>query len=379
MRKSKKKTHCSNVFCRQGSDEACAACQEKIVSQSLIYHVSMTLIKAVVGVITGSKVLVAEALHSFSDCFAFGINYCGTRTAVLSVFVQSFAIGAIMFLSGVWICADNTAIIMSRIPGRPGLFALLVAGISVVANGYLYMVSVCTHQRDAHNSNVFMFMVQNRTNLYAAGFGFLGILFAVMGLVYFDPVGAIFIGCFQVHGALQIFRECFEKKQPKGSWSKKHMSLALGGLSLGIILLFTCRVLDTFDRRQMLLIPAEGGTFDSPVSSLLGRAPYFCIIDLKKRTTTFSVNPSRYYNVDESRVLAAAVKDQGVGVVLAGKVGPKMFSVLRDNNARIYYFNTAGTVASAFSDYRGGRLQMATSANSVTGFGRSQVRWMGPW
>lgn len=377
---SKKTGHCRYFLCQGKSAGQCADCQGKIVSGSLIYHIAMTLVKAVVGVITGSKVLVAEAVHSFSDCFAFGVNYYGTLNRRVSVLTQSVLIGAIMFVSGMWICADSLAIIVSRIPARPGLFALLVAGISIVVNGHLYRVSACTHRLDPKNSNVFMFMVQNKTNLFAACFGFGGILFAVLGFVYFDPVGAIFIGCFQIHGALQIFKECFEKVRAKSAGeTKKRIALSLGVLSLGIIVLFTASVMTTLARRNMILIPSEGATIDSPVSNLLGRAPFFCIIDQKKGTVTMHQNKSRFYNVEEDRIVGSTVQNHGVGVVVAGKVGPKMFTALRDKGVRIYYFDAVKSVSAVVSDYQAGRLEFAAAANSTTGFGRTQVRWLGPW
>ncbi|MEI6437188.1 MAG: cation transporter [Candidatus Omnitrophota bacterium] len=360
--------------------KADAAEQEKVVSWSLIYHISMTLIKAVVGLVTGSKVLVAEAVHSFSDCFAFGINYHGARDKRLSLATQSILIGAIMFLSGVWICADNIAIIVSRIPARPGLFALLVAKISILANGYLYYISSKALERDPKNSNLFMFMIQNKTNLFAACFGFLGIFLAVMGLVYCDPIGAIVIGGFQIQGAMQIFKEYFEKERAKVSLeTKQRVAFSLAALAVAIMFVFTRGVEDTLARRNMILIPAETGMWDGPVSTLLGRAPYFCLLDLKKKTTSIRANNSRMYNVEESIILGSIVRESRIGVVLAGKVGPHMFSELRGQGVRIYYFDTLQTVGSTFADYQAGRLKMASSANAATGFGRSRIQWLRPW
>ena len=377
--RSKKSDHDRYVFCKATKDTACSACKVKVVSGSLFYHILMTMVKAVVGVVTGSKVLVAEAVHSFSDCLAFGINYLGANSRDISVLLQSILIGSIMFLSGIWICADNAALIITRVPAHPGLFALLVAKISILANLHLYMVSLCAYRRDPGNGNVFMFMVQNRTNLYAAVCGFTGILLADLGLVYFDPIGAIVIGLFQVQGAVQIFKECFEKESVTVTELKKKVVICLGVAMLGIMLFFFSGVTTVLSHRNVVLIPSEGGTFDSPVSTLLGRAPYFCIVDLKDRTTTMQPNKSWQYNVDESRVLGAVAQNSNVGVVLAGKVGPKMFSVLTDSGVRVYYFEGPGSVRTVFADYQASRLKPAAAANSSTGFGRTQVRWMGAW
>jgi len=91
-----KKEHERYFFCKGKCNKVCSACQGKIISGSLIYHIIMTVVKLVAGVLTGSKVLVAEALHSFSDCFAFGVSYYGSQAKRLPLPSQSLIIGTIM-------------------------------------------------------------------------------------------------------------------------------------------------------------------------------------------------------------------------------------------------------------------------------------------
>jgi len=328
---------------------------------------------------TGSKVLVAEAVHSFTDSVGFGINYFGGRTKQISNLLQGALIGSIMLLSGIWICSDSIAIIISQTPPRPGLLALLVAVISVLANWHLYMISACIHRQEPDNGNVFMCMVQNRINFFASCFAFFGILLAVSGFVFVDPVAAISIGLFQIYGALQIFKDSFDKEGLKAALIKKRVLLSLGTLTVFIILYFTHGVCDVLDRRQVILVPSEGATSESPVSSLLGRAPYFYIQNIKERMTKVQVNASRLYNVEESIVIGAIVDNNRVGVVLALKVGPGMFSTLRSRSVRIYYGDRQENVGALISDYLAGRLKCAVSPNTTRGFGRSQVRWLAPW
>lgn len=367
------------ILCASTDDGACSACQEKVVSGSFIYNVCSTLIKGVVGLLTGSKALVADAVHSFTDCAGFGINYFGARAKNMSEFLQSTLVGSIMLLSGVWICSDSIAIMICQTPPRPGVFALLVAFVSALVNAHLYRISACIHRQDKKNGNIFMCMVQNRINYFASCIAFLGILLAVSGFVFFDPLTAIVIGLLQIYGAAQIFKDSFDKEGFRTARTRQRILLSLGAVSLCIFIFFTHDVCSVIGKRQIILIPSDGTTIESPASDLLGRAPYFYIVNMKERITTVQTNASRLYNVEESLVLGAIVDAKRIGVVLAQKVGPDMFSALRSRNVRIYYGIRPGTVGSLISDYMEKRLKLAVSPNTARGFGRSQVRWLAPW
>ena len=116
-----KKSNKQYLFCRNPKSPFCGRCGENVILRSLYTHVISTLVKFIVGVLTGSQVLLADAIHSISDTISFGVNYVGVRQEKASKRTQSILIGSLMFLSGVWILADNVAILIADTPVHPGL------------------------------------------------------------------------------------------------------------------------------------------------------------------------------------------------------------------------------------------------------------------
>lgn len=366
-------------FCKETETDACAVCQERIVSKSLLHHIGLTLIKGVIGFMTGSKVLVAEAVQSLMDSITFGAHYYGDRSDKGSLSLPLVTIGIIMFLSGIWICSDSLSTIISHIPARPGLFALIVIGISIFVNGHLYMVSSCIDRYSPDSKDNILCLVQNRTNFLSSCFAFAGILLAVLGFVYFDPLAAVVVGCFQIYGSLQILSESLNEEVRKAAVIKQRLSAALGILTFGIMVFFTVNVFNELGRRNVVLVPSEGNVIESPVSSILGWAPYFCIADLKENTMNMYANQG-HYSVEEGSVfLSELVKSNNVGVVLAYNVGPDVFASLRMLGVRFYYLDLPETVGTAITAYQEDRLRLATAANVAKKFGRSRIGWLRPW
>ncbi len=366
-------------LCKKTEDEACSLCQENVVSKSFLYHIFLTLLKGVIGFMTGSKVLVAEAVQSLMDSTTFWIHYCDDRPAKEEFSVPLLSIGAIMFLSGIWICADSLSIIISHIPSRPGLFALVVIGISILVNGHLYFVSACIDRYNPDSRNNVLCRVQNRSNFFSSCFAFAGILLAMLGYVYFDPLAAVLVGCFQIYGSLQILRESLNDDVVNVTILKQRFSMMLGVLSLCIMIFFTVNVVKEFNKRNIVLVPLEGATMESPVSNILGWAPYFCIVDLKENTINAFVNQGNAAVEEGSSFLSKLVEANNVGVVLAYNIGPDVFTSLRLLGVRLYFLDKPETFVSAVNAYQLDVLTLATSANVAKKFGHNRIGWLRPW
>ncbi len=366
-------------ICKKTADDACSLCQENVVTKSFLYHISLTLLKGVIGFMTGSKVLVAEAVQSLLDSTTFWVHYCDDRPAKEEFSVSLLAIGVIMFLSGIWICADSLSIIISHIPSRPGLFALVVIGISILVNGHLYLVSACIDSYKPDSRNNALCLVQNRSNFFSSCFAFAGILLAMLGYVYFDPLAAVLVGCFQIYGSLQILRESLNDDVMNVKILKQRLSVVLGVLSFCVLIFFTVNVFKEFNRRNIVLVPLESATMESPASNILGWAPYFCIVNLNDNTINAFTNQGNAAVEEGSAFLSRLVKTNNVGVVLAYNIGPDVFTSLRLLGVRFYFLDKPETLVSAVNAYQQGVLTLATSANVAKKFGNNRIGWLRPW
>ncbi len=367
--------------CKKASESVCPVCKNGVITKSLTFHGIGTIVKVLVGVITGSQVLIAEAVHSFTDTVSYGVNYFGTKTQKISFANQSSFIGAFMLITGVWVCADNWAILITGTPAHPGLLAPVIAGAAVLLNIHLNKLSICASDVFPDDEYVYLCGVQNQVNLKAAIAGFAGIMLAEFGLFFCDPLFAMGIGFFQLWGAVEIFTHNNDKHTTRQRHNKNKVVVAASVIGLCIIIFFGFNVSDDLSKRSRILIPSTGMlAASSRVDALLGRARYFAIIDTDKKTTNVISNSSWDINGDVSFNLVNIVRNNRVGTVFAYKIGDEMFTDLSKENVKMYYVDIKGTtVGQSFDDYQYGKLKVARAANVHKGFGRGRIRWFSPW
>jgi predicted Fe-Mo cluster-binding NifX family protein len=368
-------------LCRTKTDIECRACPSRVISRAFIFHGIATVIKYAVGVLAGSQVLIAEAVHSFTDTTSYAINYLGARSDKISHVFQSAIIGSIMMVTGIWICVDNLAILILGRAAHPGLIAPIIAGLAILSNLYLNNLSKCAAELNPDDENIKLCSIQNKVNLWAALSGFTGIMLAEMGLVFCDPLFAMGIGFLQVSGAVEIFRDSLSTND---QYIRKAKTIVTGTVcvaSICIIGFFTFTVKDDIVRSAVILIPSEGEVASiSQMDSFLGRAHYFSIIDLNNHTTTVIRNSNWNINGDVSDNLVHIVKKYNIGTVIAYKIGDEMFADLKRERVRMYYTAMhTGTVGQVFSDYQHHKLLEARASNVDKGFGRNRISWISPW
>jgi len=357
----------------------CPKCRKRILSSSFAIIISSTIIKGVAGIFCGSRVLVSNAVSSFTDCINVGINYAGSRSKTLDPFGQSLIIATVMSLSAVWVCAANAVALISGVVLRPGLWALVISVFASALNWHQYRITVCANKSNLDDQNVLLCMILCRSDFIASCVTSVGILLAVTGLVFFDPLCGIVIGCIMFRESFEILGHASAKQGPSGPSRKRFAMYTAGLLSCCIIGFYTNNALDILNRRAIVLVPSQGTQIDSPVDTLLGRAEFFIIINTKNNTVKSITNTSRYLKTDVSNDFLALLKDNNVGVILAHNIGAELFTDLRIAGVRVYYFERLGTIRATFSDYQNGQFELATAPTVKKGFGRNKIRFFAPW
>ena len=104
---------------------------------------------------------------------------------------------------------------------------------------------------------------------------------------------------------------------------------------------------------MIICITSQGDNLDAKIELHFGRSPYFIIYDTE--TSKFEV--IKNYNLEaESGVgiqSSKLISDNGVGVVLTGKVGPKASCALAMAGIKVMTF-AAETVREAIEQYQKG-------------------------
>ncbi len=360
--------------CRSPSAERCAACGDWVIRRSLLLNVVGVIAKGAAGVVCGSQALVADSLHSLADVVAFAINYVGHRGPRGIATLGGVFIAALTFLSGVWILAENTAILIIGEHARPGLLAVVVAGAAAFGNWHFYRLAKCAYAKNPEPS-ILVCTIQNRTNCLASVLATTGLLLSELGLVRCDPIFAIAIGFFLFGSAAEIFQWAL-RDVPRGS--------AVSWVAPLSVVLVACALVawsihETKSRNRVIMVPASGLTPSSPVDDVLGRSHCFLVFDTTTDTVTPIVNQSRHVTSDLSEVLLGLVREHDVDVVLAEKIGAEMYDDLTAAGVRMYYVDGKGSAGQTVTAYLDGQFHRARAPNAARGAGRSKVRWLKPW
>lgn len=104
-----------------------------------------------------------------------------------------------------------------------------------------------------------------------------------------------------------------------------------------------------------IAISAQGKTLKSAIDPRFGRCAYFFIIDVETDEFQVIENDANSYPSGAGIKSAGLVVEQGVRVVLTGRVGPKAAQVLRTADIKIYE-NVIGNISEALNVFKKGEL-----------------------
>jgi len=372
----------NDSLCIDAAASSCMPCRRRIISLSFFSNVLSVVLKGGIGFLGGSHALMADALHSLTDTASFGVNYYGDRNAsgarpAISV-NRTALIGALTFLTGLWLCGHNLSILIIGKTVRPGLFGIVVSLAACVLNRYLYKLSHCANEQ-FDDMNIFVCLVQNRTNFISSCLSFAGVVLADLGFLFFDPLAAVVIGCLMVGAAIEVFNNLFASETELSVIVKRRTKQVIGLATVGIVAFFVYTTAANVVTKHVVLIPSEGPATDSQVDKFLGRAHYFIIYNEKNNRVIPLLNTDINFNGDVSHNLVSIVRNNDVDVVLAGTIGSEMFRDLSKLHVNIYYLERPGPVHDAYIDYRKRKVKSALGPNVDKGFGRSRFNWLSPW
>ncbi len=83
---------------------------------------------------------------------------------------------------------------------------------------------------------------------------------------------------------------------------------------------------------MLVLIGADEGTLESPVSKRFGHAPYFILYDTESHTLTAEENTREGHNHDN----LYGYLEKGVEAFIVGNIGPHAFQIINTSKSKVY-------------------------------------------
>jgi cation diffusion facilitator family transporter len=200
---------------------ACARCANSVGMVTICGNIMMIVLKGYLGVVGGSKGLIADAIHSCADLLATIVMIIGLKVSGKEAdekfpygygkaeYIVAIAIYLFLFVIGSYILYDGTLTIIEGRSVEPCLSAAWGAGLSIAINELMFRQSVCAGYQICSPSMVAKAW-ESRTDVYSSIAVLIGILGAKLGFHFMDPLAAMIVG-------VLILRVCFvETKEAVG-------------------------------------------------------------------------------------------------------------------------------------------------------------------
>jgi cation diffusion facilitator family transporter len=187
----------------QISPAGCQSCAVSFSWTTLVVNALLALLKSVVGVMAGSRALVASALYSVNDVLSSIVVMISMRIARRSPdrthaygygkaeFVAIGLVSTILAGAVVFILTYSVIDILRGVEGAPHLIVLPVAALSMATNQFLARKGFCAAAR-TRSSVLYTSAEHNRADAVSSLATMIGVGGAALGFHRLDPMVAIF-------------------------------------------------------------------------------------------------------------------------------------------------------------------------------------------
>ena len=193
---------------------ACKKCIASVGNANIIGNLLMIALKGYLGVIGGSKGLIADAIHSCADLLAtivmmIGLKISGRKKdskypygygkaehlVAITIYIFLIVIALYIIYEGVLAIMEGRLVI-------PCTIAVWGAVLSILINELMFRFTYCAGTQ-ANSPAIIAKAWETRTDVYSSIAVVIGIIGAKIGFHFMDPLAAVVVG-------LLILRTCFE-------------------------------------------------------------------------------------------------------------------------------------------------------------------------
>lgn len=208
----------------------------------IIVNVILTILKGVGGFITGSRALLADALHSASDIVGSIVVLFAVKIANKppddehpyghgkAENIASIIVALLLIVIGVEISISSFKVFFGDIPQAPGTLALIILAISILIKEILFYYKIFIGKK--HNSSALIAEAWHHRSdslssiaaLIGVGIAIIGEKFSIPILIYGDAIAGIIVSIIVIRIGYVLAKSSanivLEKVLPKGEIKK---------------------------------------------------------------------------------------------------------------------------------------------------------------
>jgi cation diffusion facilitator family transporter len=188
------------------NEQDCVRCQKKAPLVAALLNILLTIFLIFIGIVSGSKAILGNAIYSFKDFVTSLAVFIGIKVSEKPAdgthhyghgkieFVAMLFIGVAIFIASLFLFVHCIGDVWAAWNGQlevPKLIALSAGCISVIANYKIYKYLLCVGTKQNHPA-ILAAAKHHHSDATASVFVVLAIIGANMGLMFLDPLVAVF-------------------------------------------------------------------------------------------------------------------------------------------------------------------------------------------
>ncbi len=200
------------------SQKQCEVCRDEVVWWAFFVNIAQTIFKGLLGVLSGSAALIADAMHSGADVVASSVTIFSLKISAKPAdekhpygygniqYISSSIVGMILILGALYLIYESSLKIILGGAESPSMVAVLGAAISALTNEIMYRYQSCVgtvHKSPAIIANAW----DNRSDAISSLAVLVGIVIAVMGFPIMDAVAAVAVGFLVIRIGVELNME----------------------------------------------------------------------------------------------------------------------------------------------------------------------------
>ena len=205
---------------------ACKKCAGSAGSVNIAGNILMILIKSYMGIVGGSKGLIADAIHSCADLLATIVMIIGLRISSRkrddkypygygkSEYMVSIIIYLFLFMIAIYILYDGTMAIIEKRTIVPCMSACWGAIFSMVINELLFRLTLCAGTQ-INSPSMIAKAWESRSDVLSSAAVLIGIMGAKLGFHFMDPLAAIAVGVIIIRICIKMVKDAILKLMDK--------------------------------------------------------------------------------------------------------------------------------------------------------------------
>ncbi len=184
----------------------------------LVGNIILTILKFIAGIVGRSPAMVADAVHSLSDVVATAVVYLSLKISSKppdeehpfghghAETLAAFFVGLTLFATAIYIVFESIHSIKSAEYTEPGKLALAGAVISIIIKELMFRYTLRVGKL-VKSTAIVANAWDHRSDAYSSIAALIGIIGALMGYPFLDPISCLIIAGFIGKVSIEIFTD----------------------------------------------------------------------------------------------------------------------------------------------------------------------------